>query len=714
MIRLYHGNDQCSAMRTAKDATSAERTMDPRDVNRTEWSEDLQEPKSTTVEGIERPNRASAEGIEQPKSTTVEGIERPDRASAEGIEQPKSTTVEGMERPNRASAEGTQRPDMTLVEGASSPRPHRGEDSRGTLRGVVGPWHLESAEARGVRFQAVQCGAVIAVEAVDALAEHNLETLRLQSITPKEAKAAIEGFDPAQPLTDDLVKLIKKHQELDPFCMRIARQKLPHRRQLIDPPVDVPLIVPEAEPVLGKGLSGLLCVAGRVIVPEQASLRHELLRQFHDSPAAGHFGEHRTKELLQRYFYWTELGTDVKEWIATCPQCQGKAIHRHKPYGKLEPFVPTDGDYRPFRHISVDWITGLPESRRQSTGEVFNAILTVVCRITKAARFIPTRSNTTAGDFARLFFENIECEYGTPTSIVSDRDSRITSEFWTEVCSQMIIKRRLSTAFHPQTDGQSEALNRIVEDYLRAYCADEPTAWVNLLPLARFAYNNSINAATKTTPNNLLFGMDCSIRFNVEGNAPRERIPEAKARIERLHELRQKLREHLAQANERMTKYYNRNHVPMQFSTKQLVKLSTRNLKFKYPKLAPRWIGPFRITERIGAQAYRLALPTKYARLHDVFPVQLLEAYHPRKGEDPLPMPDLAAEDNEWEVQEIRDSKRFDGILHYLVKWTGWPCEYDSWEPAENLENAPDKIWEFEKRHNSRKRRRRTIGVDQG
>jgi hypothetical protein len=394
MIRLYHGNDQCSAMRTAKDATSAERTMDPRDVNRTEWSEDLQEPKSTTVEGIEspnrasaggiekpksttvegiespnrasaegiekpksttvegiespnrasaegieqpksttvegieRPNRASAEGIEQPKSTTVEGIERPDRASAEGIEQPKSTTVEGMERPNRASAEGTQRPDMTLVEGASSPRPHRGEDSRGTLRGVVGPWHLESAEARGVRFQAVQCGAVIAVEAVEALAEHNLETLRLQSITPKEAKAAIEGFDPAQPLTDDLVKLIKKHQELDPFCMRIARQKLPHRRQLIDPPVDV---LP--------------------IVPEQASLRHELLRQFHDCSSGGHFGKKRTPQLLQRYLFWTELGTDVKEWIATCAACQGKAIHRHKPYGQLEPFAPTDGDYRPFKHI---------------------------------------------------------------------------------------------------------------------------------------------------------------------------------------------------------------------------------------------------------------------------------------------------------------------------------------------------------------------------
>jgi hypothetical protein len=191
--------------------------------------------------------------------------------------------------------------------------------------------------------------------------------------------------------------------------------------------------------------------------------------------------------------------------------------------------------------------------------------------------------------------------------VVSDRDSRITSQFWKEICYLAIIKRRLSTAFHPQTDGQSEALNRIVEDYLRAYCADEPTAWVNLLPLARYAYDNSMNAATKTTPNNLLYGMDCNIRLHLPDATAK--IPEASARIEKLHQLRQSLRERLAQASERMTKYYNRNHIPKQFNKGQLVKLSTKNLRLKHQKLAPRWIGPFRILERIGAQAYRLALP---------------------------------------------------------------------------------------------------------
>jgi hypothetical protein len=129
----------------------------------------------------------------------------------------------------------------------------------------------------------------------------------------------------------------------------------------------------------------------------------------------------------------------------------------------------------------------------------------------KVVRFIPTQTNTSMGDFARLFFKHIKYVFGTPLLIVSDQDLRITSGFWAEICSQEIIKQLLSTAYHPHTDGQSKALNQIVKDYLCAYCADKPTTWVNLLPLAQFAYNNSMNTAIKTMPNNLLFGIDCNI-----------------------------------------------------------------------------------------------------------------------------------------------------------------------------------------------------------
>jgi len=148
-----------------------------------------------------------------------------------------------------------------------------------------------------------------------------------------------------------------------------------------------------------------------------------------------------------------------------------------------------------------------------------------------------------------------------------------------------------------------------------------------------------------------------------------------------------------------MAAYYNACHVPKQFKTGSFVKLSTKNLKLKYPKLAPRWIGPFRILKRIGGQAYELALPEKYARLHPVFPVQLLEEYHCHHDDAELmKMPDLEDPQDEWEVEEVRDKQRIKGVIHYLVKWAGWPSEYNSYEPASHLTNAPKAVANFERK----------------
>jgi hypothetical protein len=350
--------------------------------------------------------------------------------------------------------------------------------------------------------------------------------------------------------------------------------------------------------------------------------------------------------------------------------CQGKAIHRHKPYGKLQPLPIAS---IPFQQISLDWITGLPWSERN--GKKYDSILTVVDRATKYALFIPTRSDTSAADFARIFFEHVECRFGTPQGIISDRDSRITSAFWEEVCDIQIIQRRMSTAYHPQTDGQSEILNRIVQDYLRSYSGDEQTAWSRLLPLAQFAYNNSRNYTTGVSPNRLLFGFDCEIRVDVADTVAERRIPAAKDRIEKLQQLRESLRDRLLAAQQRAAQYYNKNHIPKEFQVQQLVKLSTAHLKIKgCRKLLPRWIGPFRILERIGEQAYRLALPSKYSRLHNVFSVQLLEPYHRHEPDNDdllLPMPDLEDPEDEWEVEEILDKRIRKNVIQYLVKWVG-------------------------------------------
>jgi hypothetical protein len=255
----------------------------------------------------------------------------------------------------------------------------------------------------------------------------------------------------------------------------------------------------------------------------------------------------------------------------------------------------------------------------------------------------------------------------------------------------------MSTAFHPQTDGQTEILNRILENYLRAYTSLEQMNWAKLLPAAEFAYNNSKNSTTKITPFKALYGYDPEFRLDVADNVTTGEAPAARDRVERLHALRERLREEILNAQERQAKYYNQRHQPMTFKRGELVKLSTKNLRLKDKKLQPRWIGPLKILKRIGSQAYQLALPEKYSRLYDVFPIQFLEKYHPRDDEDPMPIPDLEDDDEEWEIEEIKDKAILNKRLHYLIKWKGWPAEYNQWVPEEHMTNAKDAIRRFEK-----------------
>ena len=506
-----------------------------------------------------------------------------------------------------------------------------------------------------------------------------LELVRLQAVTRGEAKTAAQEEHPlAEEPAHGLIDLILKSQGTDPLCCRLVKE-----------------LQDSQKPGIGRqgytlDQQGLLRYKGRAVVPIQKTLIQELLYLYHDDQLAGHWGVDKTKELLERKFYWPGLATDVKEYVTTCSVCQHIAIPRHKPYGKLQPLPVPE---RPWQEVSLDFITQLPSSYI-GTAE-YDAILVVVDRYTKMARFVPTTTNLTAPEFAALFHENIELKYGSPRGIVSDRDTRITSKFWAEVCSYSLIKRRLSTAFHPQTDGQTEILNRVLEGYLRAYTSLECMNWARLLPSAEYAYNNSRSSSTKITPFKALYGYDPELRIDLstEDSTDTGGVPAARDRIIRLSQLRETLRNQLLLSQERQAKYYNQRHLPKQFKRGNLVKLSTRNLRLRDKKLQPRWVGPFRILERIGSQAYRLALPEKYDRLHDVFPIQAIEEYQVRKdgSQELLPMPDLEDEE-EWEVEAVKDEIRKGDKTSYLVKWKGWPTEYNLWVPEADMGNAQEAI----------------------
>ena len=311
----------------------------------------------------------------------------------------------------------------------------------------------------------------------------------------------------------------------------------------------------------------------------------------------------------------------------------------------------------------MDLITGLPPICLRNGDEV-DSILVIVDRFTKIMHCFAINKTITSQELAMLFHNEIEYQRGVraPEGVVSNRGSIFTSQFWSDLCYISQTKRRLSTAFHPQTDGQTERMNQTLEHYLRVFCNEEKPNWAHLLAQAEFVCNSSVNATTGITPFEALMGFTPSFHDRVEGDSLEGKVPTAVERVEKLQQIRQQLRENWARSVERQKHYYDKKHQSQEFKKGQLVMLSTKNLRLKAVsgKLAPKFVGPFRVLDRVGSLAYRLYLPDKYDRLHNVFPVSLLEPYIHRAGQEPLPMPELE-DDEEWEVEEIRDKRRIDG-----------------------------------------------------
>ena len=197
-------------------------------------------------------------------------------------------------------------------------------------------------------------------------------------------------------------------------------------------------------------------------------IRKGIIRQHHDSPQAGTERTAKTTELLCRTYYWPELCHEVKRYVKNYDTCQRTKSNRHTPYGQLQPLEIPD---KSSKSIAMDFITDLPEL------ETNNAILVVIDRLTKMSHFILCRKHMNTKQFKMLFVNNIYRLHGLPADITTDRDRLFTSELWKETTKQLQIKRKMSTALHPLTDGQTERTNDILEKYLRAYVNYQPDNW---------------------------------------------------------------------------------------------------------------------------------------------------------------------------------------------------------------------------------------------
>jgi RNase H-like domain found in reverse transcriptase/Reverse transcriptase (RNA-dependent DNA polymerase)/Integrase zinc binding domain/Chromo (CHRromatin Organisation MOdifier) domain len=444
-------------------------------------------------------------------------------------------------------------------------------------------------------------------------------------------------------------------------------------------------------------VDGLVLFKQVVFIPDDNSIKLTILRQNHDSSAAGHFGQDKTLELISRDFYWHNIRQFVNDYIRSCDTCNRNKTPRHKKFGKLQPLpIPS----QPWSSVSLDFIVELPKSAG------FNAVLVVVDRLTKMSHFIPTNTTVNAEETANLYFRHVFKYHGFPEDIVSDRGTQFTSKFWSRLMSLCNIQRNMSTAYHPQSDGQTERVNQTLEQYLRIFCDYQQDNWQQLLTLAEFTYNNSKHSSTQVSPFYANFGYHPNFRLKTIHS---QLTPAAESFVEKLKDVHRELKDQLSNAQKNYEKYYNMKveHAP-NFVVGQRVWLLRRHIHTTRPsdKLDFKRLGPFQIKRIIGAGklAIELDLPSSM-KIHPVFHVSLLEPYHESTIPDRVLPPSPPVEVNgqqEWVVKSILDSRLRRNKLEYLVDWEGWEPSDRTWEPMENLENSPDIVKDFHDRYPSK------------
>ena len=441
----------------------------------------------------------------------------------------------------------------------------------------------------------------------------------------------------------------------------------------------------------------------RLCVPE--NLVDEILRLCHDK--RGHPGIRNTYTSLALRFYFPKMSRRVKQYVAACSKCQIAKPARENPAGLLQPIEsPTE----PCHTISLDFVTGLPSSHG------YDAMLTVTDTFSKAVRLIACNKTTSAEETAKLFLSHCYPIFGLPYKIISDRDSRFTSKFWETLMRLLGVELGISTAFHPQADGQSERTNQTVEIALRCFLGgdvDKYPKWVDYLPILEHELNSTASVSTGFTPNQIRFAM--APRGLADLLQPLEGASEAAETLaEDLRNRRDEARDSIRAAQRKQKKYYDSRKKPDEFNVGDLVLLKFNRFGpgYKAPKphdhkLAP--IGtPLRVREKISPLAYRLILPIG-SRMHDVVSIAHLKRYQGNSDFRPMPVDD---EHEEFEVERI-DGERVNsrGSTEFLVKWLGYGENERTWEPLHNLQHADQMVadWRSKQPDQPTKRRKRSV-----
>lgn len=339
------------------------------------------------------------------------------------------------------------------------------------------------------------------------------------------------------------------------------------------------------------------------------------MNELHGSCLGGHSGITATYQRIKKQFYWPHMKESVHTFIQSCGNCQlNKAEHVAYP-GLLQPLpIPSEA----WSSVGMDFITGLPKSKG------YEVILVVVDRLTKYAHFVGLTHPFSASSVAQVFMESIYKLHGLPLNIVSDRDPIFTSRFWQELMTKLEVKLNMGTAYHPQSDGQTEKVNQCLEQYLRSMVYDKQNRWAQYLPLAEWWYNTNWHSATKVTPFEALYGYSPP-QLGL-GSAPKSQVEAVNTFLRDRQAAMSQLKLNLQKAQERMKRNDDQHRSERKFKKGDWVYLKLQPYRqitvggIRNQKLSPKYYGPFEITKCIGTVAYELNLPPE-SLIHPVFHV---------------------------------------------------------------------------------------------
>ncbi|GJT12850.1 putative reverse transcriptase domain-containing protein [Tanacetum coccineum] len=366
---------------------------------------------------------------------------------------------------------------------------------------------------------------------------------------------------------------------------------------------------------------GTLCLNDRTVI----------MHESHKSKYSIHPGSDKMYQDMKKLYWWPNMKADIATYVSKCLTCARVKAEHQRPSGLLvQPEIPQ----WKWDNITMDFITKLPKS-----SQGYDTIWVIVDRLTKSAIFIPMRETDPMEKLARMYLKEVVTRHGIPVSIICDRDPRFASNFWRSLQKALGTNLDMSTAYHPQTDGQSERTIQTLEDMLRACVIDFGNGWVKHLPLVEFSYNNSYHASIKAAPFEALYGRKCRspVCWAEVGQVQLTGPEIVQETTEKVIQIKQRMQA----ARDRQKSYADLKRKPMEFQVGDRVMLKVSPWKGvvrfgKRGKLNPRYVGPFKVLEKVGSVAYKLELPQELSRVHNTFHVSNLKKCY---SDEPLAVP---------------------------------------------------------------------------